>query len=149
MEQLKAQSADNVKRMEVEQKERDSQRDAEIEKYKADIDAQVKLALANVQAELADKQAQTSMALEAQKGEQTAGIEHLRASLNPKSIEAKAKAEESATASEVLKALAASQEQQTQIILAAFSELTKAMSAPREFVRDKAGKAVGSRIAAA
>jgi hypothetical protein len=52
MEQLKAQSADNVKRMDVEQKERDSIRDAEIEKYRADLDAQVKIALANAQAQL-------------------------------------------------------------------------------------------------
>lgn len=55
MEQLKAQSADNVKRMDVEQKERDSIRDAEMDKYKADLDAQVKIALANAQAQYASE----------------------------------------------------------------------------------------------
>jgi hypothetical protein len=40
IEQLKAQSADNVKRMDVEQKERDSQRDFAIKKYEIDTDAQ-------------------------------------------------------------------------------------------------------------
>lgn len=51
MEQLKAQSADNVKRMDVEQKERDSMRDTEIKKYQIDMDASVKLAIANAQAQ--------------------------------------------------------------------------------------------------
>lgn len=141
IEQIKAQASMQTKQLDVEQKERDSLRDAEIAKYQTDVDANVKLTLASVQAQQARE-------LEAQRGEQGAAMEHIRAQLNPKSIEANAKAKESTATVEVLKALQDSQSVQTEIILKAFEDLSKALSAPREFVRDpKTGKAIGSRVA--
>lgn len=140
METLKAQSADNVKRMDVEQKERDSQRDAELKKYEIDVDAQVKLALANAQAQQAKE-------LEAQKGEQAAGIEHIRATLNPKTVEANAKQSEVKQKDTMIQMFMESQERQTQAIGAMFEQMLKAvqaMNGPKRIVRDKAGRAVGT-----
>lgn len=140
MEQLKSQTALQTTQMDVQQKERDSQRDFDIKKY--DIETKASVAL-NTHRETLQHQAHTTE-FGAHKDERMA---HVQAELNPKMVEAKAKGAESASATQVMQAMAQSQEQQTQIILAAFQELTKAMSAPREFVRDpKTGKAMGSRI---
>lgn len=140
MEQIKAQSADNVKRMDVEQKERDSVRDDATKRYEIEVDANLKLGLAN-------SQAQQAAQIEAQRGEQAAGLEHIRASLNPKTIEAGAKAKETVATTEILRQVQESNAQQTQAILAAMQELARALSAPRVIDRDKSGRATGSRIA--
>ena len=79
--------------------------------------------------------------------ENEAGLEQLRSALNPKMVEAQAKAQESESTTSILQDLHTSQQQQTQTIIAALTDLAKALTAPREFVRDpKTGKAVGSRI---
>jgi hypothetical protein len=85
MEQLKAQSADNVKRMDVEQKERDSVRDAELNKYQAELDAQTKLTIEQMRAQHASQikqfEAEHSVGMEHMKGEQTKSIEHEKAAI--------------------------------------------------------------------
>lgn len=137
MEQLKAQSADNVKRMDVEQKERDSQRSTEIEKYKTDVDAQVKLAIANAQNEQA-------MVLEHQRSQTGMQMEHVRAQLNPKTKEAEAKASEVKQKGDVIQQFMESQAMQTQAIGAMFQqvlEAVKSMNGPKRIVRDSTGRA--------
>jgi hypothetical protein len=142
VEQLKSQTALQTKDMDVQQKERDSQRDYDVNIRKMATDAEIAI---KTHTETLQHQRETTE-FGARKD---AHMAQLGAQLNPKNIEAESKAKESATASEVLKAMQQSNEQQTQVIIAAFQELTKAMSAPREFVRDpKTGKATGSRIAA-
>lgn len=139
-EQLKSQTALQTKSMDAQQKERDSQRDFDIKKYEIDTNAHVAVA---THRETLQHQARVTE-FGAQKDERMA---HVQAELNPKMVEAKAKGAESSAATDVMKALQQSQQQQTEIILSAFQELTKAMSAPREFVRDpKTGKAIGSRV---
>jgi hypothetical protein len=140
MEQIKAQSADNVKRMDVEQKERDSQRDAEIEKYRTDVDAQVKLTLAN-------QQAQQARELESQRGHHAAGMEHIRAQLNPKTAEASAKQSEVKQKDTMIEQFMQSQQRQTEAIGAMFDQMLRAMSSlngPKRILRDKANRIVGS-----
>lgn len=140
-EQLKTQRDLQVKQMDVEQKERDSIRDYDIKQQELKINAEIDLT--KHRESLQHDANKTDFG--AQKDEHLARVS---AELNPKNIEAQAKAQESATASEVLKAMQQSQEQQTQVILKAFEELTKAMSAERQFVRDpKTNKVTGSRIA--
>lgn len=141
IEQLKSQTAVHTKDMDVQQKERDSQRDYEVNRLKIATDAEVAM---KTHAETLQHQRDTTE-FGARKD---AHMAQLNAGLNPKNLEAETKAKESASSSEVLKAMQQSNEQQTQVIIAAFQELTKAMSAPREFVRDpKTGKAMGSRMA--
>lgn len=131
-----------AKQMDVEQKERDSQRDFQASLIQSHLSADAEIVKHR---ESLQHQARVSE-FDAQNAERMA---HVSAQLNPKNIEAQASAAESATSGEVLKSLAESQSQQTQTIIAAIQELAKALAAPREFVRDpKTGKAVGSRIAA-
>lgn len=140
MEQIKAQTAIQTTQMDVQQKERDSQRDYDVKLRELTANTQLQL---TTHREKLNHESQASQ-FGAQKDEHMA---RLSADLNPKNIEAQAKAQESSTASEVLRMLQQSNEQQTQVILAAFQEMTKALSAPRVIDRDKSGKAVGSRIA--
>jgi hypothetical protein len=140
MEQIKSQTTLRAKQMDVEQKERDSQRDfqAKMEELRTKTELDLTKHREAIQHETA------KVNFGAQKDEH---MTRISAELNPKNIEAQAKAQESATASQVLQAMQQSQQQQTQIILSAFAELTKAMSAPREFMRDANGRPTGSRIA--
>lgn len=140
-EQLKSQTALQAKQLDVEQKERDSQRDYEIKRYEIETRASV-----DVQKHEKQLQHEANVTqFGAQKDEYLARV---NAELNPQTTIAKAKAEESATASEVLKMLKESQAQQTQQFLMAIDEIKKAITAPRVFERDpKTGKPIGSRVA--
>jgi hypothetical protein len=139
-EQIRAQAQMQTKQLDVEQKERDSQRDYDAKLREIQTSAEIDL---TKHREAMQHEAHTNE-FGARKDEHIARVQ---AELNPKSIEAHAKAQESATATEVLKALQESNQQQTQTILQAFQELTKALSAPREILRDpKTQKAIGSRI---
>lgn len=139
IEQLKSQTALHTKDMDVQQKERDSQRDYEVNRLKIATDAEVSM---KTHAETLQHQRDTTE-FGARKD---AHLAQLNAQLNPKTLEAETKAKESASSSEVLKAMQESQQQQTQLLMDAINGLAKAMSAPREFVRDANGKAVGSRV---
>jgi hypothetical protein len=143
-EQIRAQAQIQAKQLDVEQKERDSRRDYDVNLKKLQFDAATaELDLAKHRESL-EHEAQTNQ-FGAQKDVQ---LEQVRAQLNPKNIEAQAKAQESATASEVLKMLQESQTKQTETLLAALDKLANSLSAPRVIDRDpKTGKAVGSRIA--
>jgi hypothetical protein len=142
-ENIRAQAQIQSKQLDVQQKERDSQRDYDVKLKELRFNAATAQLDLTKHRESMEHEANTNK-FGVQKDEHIARV---NAELNPKSIEAKAKAEESATASEVLRTLQESNQQQTQTILQALQELTKALAAPREFVRDpKTGKATGSRI---
>lgn len=140
MEQLKAQSAAQVKQMDIEQKERDSQRDFELGKYQTDVDAQTKI-------QLALHQTQHAKEVEHYKGEQALGLEHTRAQLNPKTVEANAKKQEVQQSAAVIEKFMAAQEARDEATAALFKEVissVRALSGPKRIVRDpKSGKAVG------
>jgi hypothetical protein len=143
-EQIRAQAQIQAKQLDVAQKERDSQRDYDIKLKELRFDA------ANAQLDIAKhkdtaRRERESAHFGVQKDEHMARVQ---AELNPKNIEAQAKATESQAATEILKAVQESNAQQTQAILTAMQELSKALSAPRVIDRDpKSGRATGSRIA--
>lgn len=69
--QMANESAERQKAAELAQHERESQRKAEIDKYKTDVDAQTKIALGHIEAATAKELQQDSAA-------HTAGLEHLK-----------------------------------------------------------------------
>jgi hypothetical protein len=104
---------------------------------KAQLDNQTKLQIA-----AADQQT------ELVKIDGAAASEDKRISNNPKVIEAKTQETESKAMVEFVGTLMQSQAQQTETIMRALQELSQAVrmvSAPREALRDGAGRIVGSR----
>jgi hypothetical protein len=137
MEQIKAQSAMQVKQLDVQQKERDSQRDFELGVRKLTIDAQLQTHALDVQHEHAKE-------LKHIEGNQTAGLEQVRAHLNPKTAEAGAKqadVKQQATALQMLMAQMQKSEQRQEQMLAEVLKAVTSMNGPRAIVRGKDGKA--------
>lgn len=101
-----------------------------------------------IQPELEREKLQTQVQIEAVKGENAAQLEERRAALNPKLTEARTKESDSKTQAQFIQQFMESQQMQTQTILQALQQVAEAMkgaSAPREIVRDKDGRAMGSR----
>jgi hypothetical protein len=77
--------------------------------------------------------------MEQVKGSQAMQLEHHRAQLNPKNVEANTKAKESNGMLEMIQHLHAAHQQHGQML----QKMLGAISAPKRLVRDKSGKAVG------
>jgi hypothetical protein len=111
-----------------------------LEKYKVDTDAQVKLSLADAQIEhskhLEDQKTANAERLKRVEGEQGAGMEHLKAHLNPKMVEAQTKDRESQQKNDFVQKFMESQQAQTQAILDAVQKL----GGPKKVVRGKDGR---------
>jgi hypothetical protein len=142
-EQIKSQTTLQTKQLDVEQKERDSQRDFAIKKFEIETNAQSALQAEQLRMQsahsLEDRKANNQAHLERAKGEQSAGIEQLRAQLNPKTIEAQTKAD-------FVQQFMQSQQQQTQAIAEMFQKVLAAveqMNRPKKIVRGKDGRAEG------
>jgi hypothetical protein len=137
MEQIKAQSAREVKLLDVQQKERDSQRDYELKRLEIEVDA-------SLQTHTLDKSHQQQKELKLLEGEQTAGIEHVKAQLNPKTVEAGAKQAEvkqKETAFQTLLAQMQKSEERQEQMLAKVLEGVAALAGPKQIVRGKDGRA--------
>jgi hypothetical protein len=132
VEQLKSQTSLQTTQMETEQRERDSIRDAEIKRLQIETDAQVKVGLAHHQSEQQAKQKEME-------GHHAAGLEALRAELNPKTKEMQQKAD-------YMQQFAQQQQQQTETVRAMFEQLSqdvekiKKLNGPKKVVRGKDGK---------
>jgi hypothetical protein len=132
-EQMKTQSAEKIKQLEVQQKEMDSQRDAELAKYQTDVDADVKLRIAAHNAETGER-------MERVKGEVGAGIEQIKSNLNPKTLEAKAKTSEVQQQGAVIEKFMAAQEARDQATAELFKEVistVRSLAGPKRVVRGK------------
>lgn len=139
MEKIKADSAEKIKAAEIQQKQYECEKDNATKKYEIDVESQTRLAIA-------DAQLRNTNDMEARKGEREAGMEHLRASLNPKTVEAQAKQSEVKQKEQLIEQFMQSQERQTAAIAAMFDNMLnalKSLNGPKRLVRDKAGRAVG------
>lgn len=139
VEQLKAQVTTQTKTMETQQRERDSIRDAELKKYEIDTDAQVKLGMA-------ERQAQVAQEAEQFRHVAAVDLESRKAELNPKNIEGKAKAQQIDTVTELIKALAAQQAAQSESFQQSLQQMITALTAPRRVVRGQDGRAMGTEV---
>jgi hypothetical protein len=142
-EQMKTQSAERIKSAELKQKDGESERELTLKKYEIDTDAQVKLAVSAQQHEHALK-------LKEIEGNTAAGLEHVKAHLNPKTKEADAKNSEVKQKDTLIQQFMQSQQMQTQAIGAMFEQVLSAVSAlngPKVIIRDKGGKAIGVKPA--
>lgn len=136
MEQIKAQSHEKVKAVELQSEERITASTQELEKYKADLDSQTKLTIAGMQQQHAAE-------LERMRGEQGVTLEHHKAALNPKTAEAQAKQSEVKQKDTMIERFMSSQEQQTAAISEMFQKMLAAigsMNGPKEVVRDAQGR---------
>lgn len=137
MEKLKADSAEKIKGAELQQKHGEADQTSALEKYKADLEAQTKLTIAQMQAQHAQE-------LELVRGHQSAQLESHRAELNPKTKEAEAKQGEVKQKDTLIQQFMDSQKMQTTAIGAMFEQVLGAvekLSGPKAIVRGKDGKA--------
>jgi hypothetical protein len=88
-EQIKAQTALQTKQLDVEQKERDSQRDFEIKKAELAVSAQTEEMRLRSQFDLEDKKAQNTAGIEQLKGAQAKEMEAQRSQVTMKVAKAK------------------------------------------------------------
>jgi hypothetical protein len=136
VEQLKSQTSLQTTQMETEQRERDSIRDAQIKQLQIETDAQVKVGLAHHQAEQQKQLKETE-------GHHAAGLEALRAELNPKTKETAIKDRESQMKDTFIQQFMQSQAQQTEAMRAMFEQVMAGISklnGPKKVVRGKDGK---------
>jgi len=136
-EQIRAQATLQAKQWDVDQKERDSQRDYEIKRYEIETDAQL-------QAHSLDRSHEQQKELKAIEGQQTVGIEHVKAALNPKTVEAGAKQAEvkqQATAFQALLDRIEKSEQRQEQMMAKLLEGVSSLAGPKQIVRGKDGRA--------
>lgn len=148
VEQLKAQTTEKVKAAEIQSTEKVKAAELDMDKYKTDTDANVKLALANHQAEHAKEiegvKGHVQANLKQIEGHQSVQMEEHRARLNPKLVEASSKAKQTDTVTELITALARAQAEQSQSFQQALEKMLAALSAPKRIVRDGAGRAIGT-----
>lgn len=137
MEQIKAQSAEKIKGADIQQKTAEAEQTSALEKYKADLDAQTKLTIANMQAQHAQE-------LEALRANQTHHLETHRAMLNPKTKEAEAKQGEVKQKDQLIQQFMQHHQETSQALQSMFENQTAALAAlngPKKIVRGKDGKA--------
>lgn len=135
-EQVKTQSAEKIKGAELTQKDRQTAAEIDLEKYKVDTDAKVKLTIAQSQFDHASMMKDKEV-------EHQAGLEHVKAHLNPKTKEADAKKSEVSQKDTLIQQFMQSQAMQTQAIGSMFEQVlgaVQALNAPKKAVRDKSGK---------
>ncbi len=146
-EQIKSQTALQAKQLDVEQKERDSQRDFEIKRYQIDMDARVKAGLALHQTEAQKEQLQLT-------GNQTAQLESHKAGLQMQSestkLDHKKQADNSVKEVQQAAQELAGQVQQIGSALSVLIERIQSLSAiatgKRRVVKGKDGKAAAIEI---
>jgi hypothetical protein len=154
-EQMKTQSAEKIKAAELHSQEKVKEGELQLQKYQTDQDNETKLKVAAHQGHLKVAEFQHARELEGVKGgiqshlKQMDGshslqLEGTRAQLNPKVMEAEAKNRQTDTVTELIKALAQQQAQQSQQFQDALTKMLAALSAPKRIVRDGAGRAVGT-----
>jgi hypothetical protein len=128
-----------IKQAELQQKEGAGQRDAAMQKYLADLDAQTKLILGSAEAA-------HQKALEQMKGEHAAGLHAIQAAFDPNLHQAKTEGDQTSQHGKLIEHVMkahADHAKQMQDVLGHVLEAVKGVSAPREIIRDKAGKAIG------
>lgn len=135
--QLKAQSDERIKGADIQQHAAESQDELALKKYQIDKDAETQIVL---------KQMDHGSAID---------METHRAQFNPKLTEARAQAAKSEGETGILHQILVANQAQTQAIgemlnaaVQSISQAVGAMNAPKEVIRDKAGKVVGVRPAA-
>jgi hypothetical protein len=150
MEQIKSQTALETKRMDVEQKERDSVRDFEIKKAELAVSAQTEQMKLEGQMQLEDKKAQTTVGIEQLKGQQARELEGQRSKTTMQVAKAKGlpiegfedDAVTKEEAEEIKQSIGQIQEAVTQL-----SEVVRvAFNSKRRIRRGKNGKAEGVDI---
>jgi hypothetical protein len=127
-----------IEALKVQNQGQDSERDAEIAKYKADLDA-------SVEKYRADLNAQVQIALAEAKGEGAVNLEKVRANLRDLPIET---GEGRISASQAFQAAQEANQTMAQTLLDALSEVREVVAqanAEKELVRDEAGNITGSR----
>lgn len=141
-EQIKSQTALQAKQMDVEQKERDSQRDFEIKRYEIEMGAQV-------QAGLALHQTEQQKELKQIEGQQTAQLEDRRAgnALQAESFKTQAKEKANTQVSELAAVTSQLLERAEQIgqaldqVMGSIKQLSQIATGARRVVKGKSGKA--------
>jgi len=140
-EQMKTQSAERVKAAELQSEERLKQAELAHDKYKADLASQTAVTVEQMKQHHAGQieqfRAQHQVGMKQFEGNQTLQLEQHRANLNPKNIEATAKAKESNGMLEMIQGLAHAHQQHGQML----QQMLHAITAPKRIVRGKDGRA--------
>lgn len=136
-EQIRAQAALKKTEMDVAQKERDSQRDFEIKRFEIEVDAQM-------QANTLNTTHEQQKELKFIEGEQTAGIEQLKAAVNPKTLEAQTKQadmkQREAESKQIVQKIEAVEQQHAETMRQMLEQLA-ALAGPKKIVRGPDGRA--------
>jgi hypothetical protein len=137
MEQMKTQSNEKIKGAELQQRDKESQLNVQIEKYKTDTDAQTKLAIEQMRGQQAREAADMA-------AENSAGLEHVKAHLSPQTADNKLREAEGKQKDTVIERFMRSQHEQTQAIAQMFQHMVeqmRVMSGPKKVIRGKDGRA--------
>lgn len=152
-EKIKSQTALQVKQIDADVTIRTNAEKLMLEKYKVDTQTETQLAIArdSQQHDMSklDRDAQIKVALADRQHEAGKDMAVHTLMLDP---EKRAKLESGVNMpnaiSEAEQKILDAEQQQTQAILGAIQQLAKMITAPRELVRDEAGRPVGSRVVA-
>lgn len=135
-EQMKTQSAERIKQADLTQAETESQRSTAFDKYRAELDAQTKLTIAQMQQ-------QHDAEMERMRADHAAGMEGVRAHLNPKTKEADAKKSEVAQKDTLIQQLMESTAQHhaaTREMVSQVLDAVQKMNGPKRAIRGKDGR---------